>query len=202
MVRWRSPPDWPFRLSGSACSSLPSAIRWASTAVFFRIIGAALLIALGLVLLLPALQTQFAVVAGPISGWTDSRFGGFATTGLRGQFALGLLLGVVWSPCVGPTLGAASMLASRGENLGQVALVMTAFGIGAALPLLMLGLLSREAIAAWRSRLLNAGKAGKLALGGLLVVLGLMILSGLDKRIETLFVDLSPAWLTQLTTRF
>lgn len=168
----------------------------------FRIIGAALLIALGLVLLLPALQTQFTVVAGPISGWTDSRFGGFATTGLRGQFALGLLLGVVWSPCVGPTLGAASMFASRGENLGQVALVMTAFGIGAALPLLMLGLLSREAIAAWRSRLLNAGKAGKMALGGLLVVLGLMIVSGLDKRIETLLVDLSPAWLTQLTTRF
>lgn len=79
---------------------------------------------------------------------------------------------------------------------------MTAFGIGAALPLLMLGLLSREAIAAWRSRLLNAGKAGKMAIGGLLVVLGLMIVSGLDKRIETLLVDLSPAWLTQLTTRF
>ena len=103
-----------------------------------RIIGAALLIALGLVLLVPALQTQFALVAGPISGWADSRFGGFATTGLRGQFALGLLLGVVWSPCVGPTLGAASVLASRGESLGQ-ALVMTAFGIGAALPLLVLG---------------------------------------------------------------
>ena len=167
-----------------------------------RIVGAALLIALGFVLLLPALQTQLAVVAGPISGWTDSRFGGFATTGLRGQFGLGLLLGVVWTPCVGPTLGAASMLASRGENLGQVALVMTAFGIGVALPLLMLGLLSREAIAAWRSRLLNAGKAGKMVLGGILIVLGLMILSGLDKRIETLLVDLSPAWLTQLTTRF
>lgn len=167
-----------------------------------RIVGAALLIALGFVLLLPALQTQLAVVAGPISGWTDSRFGGFATTGLRGQFGLGLLLGVVWTPCVGPTLGAASMLASRGENLGQVALVMTAFGIGVALPLLMLGLLSREAIATWRSRLLNAGKAGKMVLGGILIVLGLMILSGLDKRIETLLVDLSPAWLTQLTTRF
>jgi cytochrome c biogenesis protein CcdA len=169
---------------------------------YFRIIGAVLLIAIGLVLLVPALQTQFAVVAGPISGWTDNRFGGFATTGLRGQFALGLLLGAVWSPCVGPTLGAASMLASRGEDLGQVSLVMTAFGIGAALPLLVLGLLSREAMVAWRGRLLNAGKAGKMALGGLLLALGLMIASGLDKRIETLLVDLSPAWLTDLTTRF
>lgn len=169
---------------------------------YFRITGAVLLMAIGLVLLVPALQTQFAVVAGPISGWTDNRFGGFATTGLRGQFALGLLLGAVWSPCVGPTLGAASMLASRGEDLGQVSLVMTAFGIGAALPLLVLGLLSREAMMAWRGRLLNAGKAGKMALGGLLLALGLMIASGLDKRIETFLVDLSPAWLTELTTRY
>lgn len=169
---------------------------------YFRIIGAVLLIAIGFVLLVPALQTQFAVVGGPISGWTDNRFGGFATTGLRGQFALGLLLGAVWSPCVGPTLGAASMLASRGEDLGQVFLVMSAFGIGAALPLLVLGLLSREAMVAWRGRLLNAGKAGKMALGGLLLALGLVIASGLDKRIETLLVDASPAWLTELTTRF
>jgi cytochrome c biogenesis protein CcdA len=169
---------------------------------YFRIIGAVLLMAIGLVLLVPALQTRFAVVAGPISGWSDNRFGGFVTTGLRGQFAIGLLLGAVWSPCVGPTLGAASMLASRGEDLGQVSLVMTAFGIGAALPLLLLGLLSREALVAWRGRLLNAGRAGKMALGGVLLTLGLMIASGLDKRIETFLVDLSPAWLTALTTRF
>ena len=65
-----------------------------------------------------------------------------------------------------------------------ISLVMTAFGIGAALPLLVLGLLSREAMVAWRGRLLNAGKAGKMALGGLLLALGLMIASGLDKRIE------------------
>ncbi len=169
---------------------------------YFRITGAVLLMAIGLVLLVPALQTQFAVVAGPISGWSDNRFGGFAATGLRGQFSLGLLLGAVWSPCVGPTLGAASLLASRGEDLGQVFLVMTAFGIGAALPLLVLGLLSREVMMSWRGRLLNAGKAGKMALGSLLLALGLMIASGLDKRIETFLVDLSPAWLTELTTRF
>lgn len=168
----------------------------------FRMLGALLLVTIGLVLLVPALQTQFAVVAGPLSSWTDNRFGGFAATGLRGQFALGLLLGVVWTPCVGPTLGAASMLASRGESLGQVSLVMTAFGIGAALPLLLLGLLSREAMMAWRGKLLGAGKVGKIVLGGILLVLGLAILSGLDKRVETFLVDLSPAWLTELTTQY
>ena len=168
----------------------------------FRTLAAAVLIVLGVTLLVPSLQTQFAVVAGPISGWADSRFGGFATTGLRGQLALGLLLGVIWSPCVGPTLGAASMLASRGEDLGQVAFVMSAFGAGAALPLLILGLLSREVLTRWRGRLLDAGKGGKMVLGGVLVVMGALIVSGLDKRAEAFLVDLSPAWLTELTTRF
>ncbi len=169
---------------------------------FFRNLAALLLIAIGVVLVIPQLQTQFATAAAPISGWTEARFGSFSTGGLKGQFALGLLLGAVWSPCVGPTLGAASLLASQGKDLAQVGLVMTAFGVGAAVPLLVLGLLSREALLRWRSRLMEAGKGGKVLLGGLLVAVGVLILSGLDKRLETLLVEASPAWLTELTTRF
>ena len=125
-----------------------------------------------------------------------------STGGLAGQFALGLLLGVVWSPCVGPTLGAASVLAAQGKDLGQVALTMIAFGIGAAAPLVVLGMFSREALMHWRERLMKAGKTGKVALGALLLLFGVLILSGLDKTLETALVDASPAWLTQLTTRF
>jgi len=169
---------------------------------FFRIIAATMLVALGVILLVPQLQTQIAAAASPISGWTEERFGGIETAGLSGQFALGLLLGAVWSPCVGPTLGAASVLAAQGEDLAQVALVMLAFGLGAALPLLLLGLLSRDTLMRWRGRLLDAGKNGKLALGGLLVGVGVMILSGLDKHIEAALVEASPAWLTEITTRF
>lgn len=168
----------------------------------FRALAAVLLIAIGGVLMLPRLQAQLAVAAGPISNWTQSRAGGFSTGGLSGQFLLGLLLGAVWSPCVGPTLGAASLLAARGENIGAVALTMVAFGLGAALPLLLLGSLSREALLRWRDRLLAAGKGGKALLGALLLAIGVLILSGLDKKLETILVDASPAWLINLTTRF
>jgi len=168
----------------------------------FRVGGALLLITIGVVLLVPRLQTQFAAAAAPISGWTEQRFGAVETTGLKGQFALGLLLGAVWSPCVGPTLGAASVLASQGKDLAHVTLVLLAFGVGAALPLLLLGMLSREALLRWRSRLMEAGKSGKMLLGGLLVMLGLVIATGLDKRLETLLVEASPDWLTELTTRY
>jgi cytochrome c biogenesis protein CcdA len=168
----------------------------------FRNIGALLLLAIGMVLLVPRLQTQLAIAGGPVGGWADRSFGGFATHGLRGQFAVGLLLGAVWSPCVGPTLGAASVLAAQGKNLGQVAAVMIVFGIGAALPLLVLGLASREAMIRWRSGLLRIGQGGKAILGVLLVVIGVLILTGLDKDLETFLVNVSPMWLTRLTTRF
>jgi cytochrome c-type biogenesis protein len=167
-----------------------------------RNVAAALLIVIGAVLLLPKLQGQLAVAAGPFGNWAQNQAGGMSTRGLTGQFALGLLLGVVWSPCVGPTLGAASVLAAQGKDLGTVAITMIAFGIGAAAPLIVLGLLSREVLMRWRERLLKAGKTGKYALGALLLLLGVLIVSGLDRRLETALVDASPVWLTHLTTRF
>ena len=121
---------------------------------------------------------------------------------LSGQFGVGVLLGAVWSPCVGPTLGAASLLAAQGENLSYVAITMLMFGLGAALPLLLLGLLSRETLLRWRERLYTAGRTGKIAMGVILVAVGILAISGLDKRLETVLVDLSPAWLTEITTRY
>lgn len=168
----------------------------------FRMISAVLLIVVGAVLLVPALQVQVAMAASPVGNWVEDRFGGFEGTSLWGQFGVGLLLGAVWAPCVGPTLGAASVLAAKGENLGQVALTMAAFGIGAALPLMMLGFASREAMQRWRGRLAEAGKGGKMLLGVVLVAVGLLVATGADKKLETVLVNASPAWLTTLTTRY
>jgi cytochrome c biogenesis protein CcdA len=169
---------------------------------FFRTVSAVLLIAVGLVLLVPRLQEQFALAAVPVSNWAGGYADSFTPGGLAGQFGLGVLLGAVWSPCVGPTLGAASLLAAKGENLGQVALTMLAFGIGAALPLMLLGFVSREAMMRWRGRLMETGSVGKTLLGVLLVTVGLLVATNFDKRLETILVDASPEWLTQLTTRF
>jgi cytochrome c-type biogenesis protein len=168
----------------------------------FRFAAAILMVAVGAALLLPRLQERLATAAGPIGSWAQERAEGISTGGLWGQFCVGLLLGAVWSPCVGPTLGAASVLAARSENLASVAITMAAFGLGAALPLLAIGMMSREALMRWRDRMLSAGRGGKAALGALLVALGLLIVLGFDKRVEAALVEVSPVWLTELTTRF
>lgn len=167
-----------------------------------RAFAAALIIAIGAVLMLPPLQARLALASGPIANWTDQWFGASPGNGLSGQFGIGVLLGAVWSPCVGPTLGAASLLAAQGRDLLQVAVTMFTFGAGAALPLLLLGLASREVMQWWRQRLLSAGHGMKTALGLVFVLIGGLILLGLDKTVETFLVEASPQWLTDLTTRF
>ena len=166
----------------------------------FRTGAAVLLIIVGAVLLVPRLQVGFATAAGPVSNWTQSRFSSLSTSGISGQFGVGLLLGAVWTPCVGPTLGAASVMAARGENLGMVTLTMLAFGIGTALPLLLLSTLSREALLRWRGRMMNTASVLKMALGVLLILAGAMTLSGLDRTVQAALLDILPNWMLSLTT--
>ena len=166
---------------------------------FFRMISAVMLMAIGLLLAIPLLQRQFAVASGPVGNWVDQRFGGGEA---GGQFGIGLLLGAVWSPCVGPTLGAASLLAAQGHNLGQVAITMVSFGLGVAVPLVIIGMMSREVLMHWRGRMLSSGGVVKSVLGVLFIFTGVMIITGQDKFLEAALVDALPEWLTTLTTRF
>ena len=168
----------------------------------FRNIAAALLIIVGAVLVSGKLQDRFALATAGVGNSSHSVIARLTPKGLSGQFILGLLLGAAWSPCVGPTLGAAVLLASQGKDLMHVAKVMMAFGIGAAVPLLCLGLLSRELFVLWRGRVMRASKMGKKVLGGVAIVLGLIMASGMDHQIEGFLIDASPDWLTDLTTKY
>lgn len=168
----------------------------------FRQGAALLLIAFGVLLLSDRLQQKFAAATAGIGASGQGWLARIRTEDWPGQFAVGLLLGVVWSPCVGPTLGAASTLAAQGSHLTQIAVLMLLFGLGAGTPLVLLGTLSREAMQRTRGKLLSFGRRGKLLFGAVMLVLGASILSGADKRFEALVIDHSPQWLTDLTTRF
>jgi cytochrome c-type biogenesis protein len=168
----------------------------------FRIAAALLLVGFGLVMLVPSLESRFAVTASRLSSRIGPIAEGLPVEGLGGQFLLGLTLGIVWSPCVGPTLGAASLLAAQGRELVQVGIIMLTFGLGASLPLIGLGLLSRRLATRWHRALLVAGRRGKAGLGAIAGLAGVLSVTGLDRPLETLLVNASPGWLTAVTTRF
>ncbi len=165
-----------------------------------RLFSAWLLVAFGLILLSTWLQQRFAAATAGIGGAGNNWIAKFNMTGLSGQFILGLLLGLAWSPCVGPTLGVAIGLASQGEQLAQVALTMLLFGLGASLPIVLLGMLSREGMQRVRGKMASIGSNGKKILGSIMLVLGVLIISGLDKQLEISFLNIAPDWLVTLTT--
>ena len=203
-------PRAPLALAGGLALSyavIGTTLVWAGSALgldtsIFRGIAAAILGLLGLVLVSASLQQRFASATSGIGDAGNNLISRMQLDGLWGQFAIGLVLGVVWSPCVGPTLGAAVVLASQGSQLPQVALLMGLFGVGAALPIVVLAYVSRGAMLKMRGKLMQAGKTGKMILGVIMMALAVLILSGADKPVETWLVNQSPAWLTQLTTRF
>ncbi len=164
-----------------------------------RTVGAVILLLFGAILLVPGLQARFASAASVLGNAGQGYLERLAPRGLGGQFLVGLLLGMVWSPCVGPTLGGAITLASQSVHLAEVAAVMLLFGLGAAIPLVVLGSLSRAAMQRVRGRLLAAGHHGKTALGVLFLVLAILVLTGADKAVEAWMLEQMPAWLLDLT---
>lgn len=159
----------------------------------FRYVSAILLIAVALLLLVPAFGDRATRVLSSLSGRIRIG-GGDPGTSAPGQFVVGALLGVVWLPCVGPTLGAAIALASFGQDMALAFAVMLAYGIGTAGVLLLAGLASGKLLERWRGAAFGTARFGKRLLGWSLLLLGGLVLTGFDKVLEAAAVGFVPDW--------
>jgi cytochrome c biogenesis protein CcdA len=166
-----------------------------------RLAIAGLLAGMGAVILIPAFQGRFATIAAPIATGGQNLLDRIQPSGLGGQFGLGALFGVIWSPCSGPTLGAAVGLAAQGDNVGTAAAIMISFGFGAATPILALAYGSRQAILARRDWLARVSHIGKPLTGAAFIGIGAFVLTGLDKTVEAFLTRVMPDWLLTVTTR-
>jgi len=98
--------------------------------------GAAVLLALfGIFMIWPTPWERLSAHASGLIGWAGRR-GQNAGSGNLGGFFLGLLIGIVWAPCAGPVLGTILTLVAQNSDLGRAASLLTAYAIGAGLPML------------------------------------------------------------------
>lgn len=164
--------------------------------------AAMLLLAAGVLLLVPFAQSSFAAAASPLVDRGHQMLNRVSGDGVSGQFVIGALLGLVWAPCVGPTLGVAIAAASRGENLLGAFFIFLVFGLGVATSILGFAYGSRKALGARKVRYQALARYAKPIFGAMLVVVGAMIISGLDKAIEARLLNVMPLWLIEFTTRF
>ena len=164
-----------------------------------RGVSGLLLLAAGVVLLSPGLQTRVEQALSPLAaagGMLERR----APAGLVGQFLLGALLSLAWAPCAGPTLGAAFALAASAGSLGLAMLAMAVFALGAAAALLAAGFGLGRLAALGRTRTRTFAHFGRVVFGVVLALVGLGALTGLDHRAEAWAISAMPDWLTAFAT--
>lgn len=92
-----------------------------------------LLLMLGILTLFPSWSYRLFSYL-PLNRWTKAQ----SRIGLWGEFWAGTQLGLLWTPCAGPVLGAILVLAAVNHQVGDAFRLLFAYGLGAALPLLVI----------------------------------------------------------------
>lgn len=158
----------------------------------YRGVAAVLMLLVGLLLVVKPLADWTALQLSQLSARLP--VGNPDAASAMGQFGVGLLLGLVWLPCVGPTLGAAIALASVGQDMLLAFIVMFAFGVGTASALIVAAAVSARVLQTWRPNVFSNVAIAKQVLGWLLVLLGVLVLTGADKLIEAYVLQYLPDW--------
>jgi cytochrome c biogenesis protein CcdA/thiol-disulfide isomerase/thioredoxin len=154
-----------------------------------RKLAIAVLIAFGLTLMAPPLAAR-------VEAWISrfaARGGGPRTRGdgFWSGTLIGLSLGLVYAPCAGPILaGVITVSASQDFNAGRLAVALS-YGIGSAVVLYFLMLGGRRAIAPLARR----GTAFQIAMGAVMVLVGLAMLGNYDIRFQNAIASDLPSFL-------
>lgn len=164
--------------------------------------GAVLMIGFGLVLLVPRFSTVFATATAGVAARADGGMEGLERDGLGGQFLGGVLLGVVWVPCVGPTLGGAIALASTGESLIWAGMTMLSFALGISTVIVALAYGAQNTIRNRQSWMRRLSTTARPLMGLIFLAVGAALFFDLHKYAEIWLIDRLPFWLQDLSVRF
>ncbi len=169
--------------------------------------SAVLLVLFGVAMMIPGAKDLFARLISPLADRASSLNAGLESAAATPRsavlraFGMGMLLGFVWTPCSGPLLASTLALAASG-GAAHASLTLAVFGLGAAIPLVSVGYLSRSTLGQLRAWVLRHGSRAQQLMGMLLALVGLMVLLGADKALEGALNRWLPSWWLAWTTRF
>jgi cytochrome c-type biogenesis protein len=150
-----------------------------------RNVAIGLVFGLGILAIFPKLSYQIG------SSLQFSKYWEPKAPGLWSEFWIGTQLGLLWTPCAGPTLGSILVLAAvKHEILGALTL-LTVYGLGAGIPLLAIAYSSRYLSNSWRRLLPYTGTFQRI--GGILMTgTAIAILLGWDVELQLWLAPLFP----------
>ena len=153
---------------------------------YLRNIAILFIISMGFVLFHQDVNMEFMKISGSITqglrgiGFFNKFSSKMPEGSLIGGFFLGMSLGVLWIPCVGPILGAVLALVASVGNMTYGASMLFVYSIGMSLPMLSIAYYGKKVTNRYKWFSRNGELLKKLS-GLVLIVIGIMLLFGVDK---------------------
>jgi cytochrome c-type biogenesis protein len=110
-----------------------------------------------------------------------------------GAFVLGIVLGLGWTPCIGPILGGILTLTASGGGIH----LLVAYILGLAVPFLLVALFAERARGFLR-RAARLSHAVEITAGVVLIAVGILLLTGTYTQLNSFFLKITPEWLQEL----
>lgn len=160
-------------------------------------------------------MTSFFFLSKSIQSYISERLTSFTNVGSKAtnkfnldessswdSILLGGLLGIIWSPCAGPTLGVAISIASQEGATSDAFYIMIIYAIGASLPMLLISYGLRSFFQKYQSKIINFSENSKIFFGIILLLTGVFNFFGLDKSIEACLLNHLPESWVDLITKY
>ncbi len=179
-------------LSFTAMGTLVSGFgaAFASVTDYMRSLSILFIMGMGLVLFDDDVNMEFIKISSSITqslrnnvgflSRSSSNSSNISEQGLFGGFFLGMSLGVVWIPCVGPILGAVLAYVASEGSMSYGAWMLFIYSIGMSLPMLSIAYYGKKITGRYKWFMRNGDMLKKFA-GLILILVGVMLLFNVDK---------------------
>jgi cytochrome c biogenesis protein CcdA/thiol-disulfide isomerase/thioredoxin len=161
-----------------------------------RVFSIIVIFTFGVALWLPAFEQRMERIFNSFASLAPT---GVGQQGFWGGVIIGLSLGLVWTPCVGPILASVISLALTGSVTGSAIFITLAYAVGTAVPMLAIILGGQKMIARLPSLRANSGLIRR-AFGVLMILTALAIWTNFDRKIQIYLLDRFPQWGVGLTS--
>lgn len=113
--------------------------------------------------------------------------------GLVGAYVMGLAFAFGWTPCVGPVLAAILFVAGSTDTAWRGAMLLAVYALGIGVPFILAAAFAARFLG-WAARFRRHMGAVEKAMGGLLVLTGILFITGQMSAISLWLLDTFPAF--------
>lgn len=115
--------------------------------------------------------------------------------GAIGAYVIGMAFAFGWTPCVGPVLAAILLVAGSAENAAFGGLLLAAYSLGIGIPFILAAVFASRFLG-WANRVKKHMRKIEMAMGGLLVVTGILFITGQMSVISFWLLETFPVFQT------